>query len=184
MSGHDTPAERLPVAPDVPAILDVLTRHQVAFVVIGGVAVAHHGYIRATKEVDIVPSPDAANLARLWAALVELEARPLEIGEFRPDELPVAFGLEALLQFGNWALATKHGRLELLQHITGKLETLEDYERLENQADESRLPFGTVAFASYEDLIDLKTIAGRDLDLVDIRALREARGDTDTFRGP
>jgi len=31
--------------------------------------------------------------------------------------------------------------------------------------------------SSYEDLIDFKNLAGRDQDLTDIRALREARGD-------
>jgi hypothetical protein len=47
----------------------------------------------------------------------------------------------------------------------------------------SRRPYFvvTVLFASYEDLIDFKNIAGRDQDLIDIRALREARGETDSF---
>jgi len=36
-----------------------------------------------------------------------------------------------------------------------------------------------VLFVGYNDLLDLKTIAGRGQDLVDIRALGEARGATD-----
>lgn len=181
MSKGDGGREQSPVAPDITAILGALTRHGVAFVVIGGLAVAHHGYIRATKDVDIVPEPTGDNLERLWVALLELEARPIEIGDFRVEELPVPFTLENLLRLGNWALLTNGGRLDLLQHLQGKLETLEDYAALESQADRSRLPFGTVLFASYDDLIDFKNIAGRDQDLTDIRALREARGETDRF---
>ena len=172
-------APRGPAAPDIPAILSTLSRRHVAAVVIGGVAVAHHGYVRATKDVDIVPQPDAENLSRLWEALVELEARPLETNDFRVEELPVPFDRDALLQLGNWAVETRHGRLDILQYVSGKLETVADYEALARDADEARFAFGTVLFASYRDLVDFKNLAGRDQDLIDIRALREARGETD-----
>lgn len=184
MSGDGRGREQASIPPDIPAILGALSRHDVAFVVIGGLAVAHHGYVRATKDVDIVAEPTHDNLGRLRRALLELEARPIEIGDFRAEELPVPFTRESLLRRGNWALLTKDGRLDLLLHLHGKLETPEDYAALENRADRSRLPFGTVLFASYDDLIDFKNIAGRDQDLTDIRALREARGETDRFDGP
>lgn len=37
----------------------------VRFVVIGGVAVGVHGFVRATEDRDIVPDPDPENLNRL-----------------------------------------------------------------------------------------------------------------------
>jgi hypothetical protein len=169
---------KLPELPDIPSILEVLVRHEVDFVVIGGVAVAHHGYVRATKDVDIVPQPTRDNLFRLWSALEELEARPALLQEFGPEELPAPFTVEGLLELGNWNLDTRFGQLELLQYVGGKVETAEDYDRLRAAAASGRYEFGTVWVADYEDLIDFKNIAGRDLDLVDIRALREARGDT------
>lgn len=153
----------MPLLPDVTAILGTLARHKVELVVIGGVAVAHHGYLRATNDVDIVPEPTEENMHCLLQALVELEAEPLT--------------LEGLLEFGNWDLATKYGRLDILQYLAGKQETLEDYEALVQRADETRFDFGTVSFAGYEDLIDFKNLVGREQDLIDIRALREARGD-------
>lgn len=175
MGGDGAP--KTPLAPDVPAILTALLEHEVAFVVIGGVAVAHHGYVRATKDVDIVPEPDEENLGRLWNALVEMDTEPLALGDLRPDELPVPFTLQGLLQRGNWDLATRYGRVDLLQHVIGKVETRDDYEGLARRADAAHFDFGTVLFAGYDDLIDFKNIAGRDQDLTDIRALREARGD-------
>ena len=50
-------------APD--ELLLELSRAQVDFIVIGGVAVGVHGFIRATEDLDIVPDPDVANLERL-----------------------------------------------------------------------------------------------------------------------
>lgn len=169
--------QQIPLAPDVPAILRTLIKHRVSFVVIGGVAVAHHGYVRTTKDIDIMPGPSDANLHRLWAALQELDAAPLALQHFRPEERPEPFALEGLRKLGNWDLSTKHGRLDILQYIQGKLESADDYAALAQRSEETRFDFGVVRFVSYGDLLDLKTIAGRDQDLVDIRALREARGD-------
>ncbi len=38
---------------DVDALLRALYEHEVDFVVIGGLAVAAHGYVRATKDLDM-----------------------------------------------------------------------------------------------------------------------------------
>src|SRR5437773_866032 len=46
-------------------VLATLREHHVEFVVIGGIALAAHGYIRGTKDVDIVPEPSPENLQRL-----------------------------------------------------------------------------------------------------------------------
>jgi hypothetical protein len=60
---------------DPVALLEVLARHQVRFVVIGGIAALSHGYPLPTEDVDVTPARDRANLERLAAALRELEAR-------------------------------------------------------------------------------------------------------------
>jgi hypothetical protein len=98
--------QELPALPDIPALLNVFVRHRVSFLVIGGAAVAHHGFVRATKDLDVIPSPDADNLARLHDALMEVEARPLALEDFRPEELPVPVTVEGLRGLGNWDLAT------------------------------------------------------------------------------
>ncbi len=160
------------------AILATLVANEVEFLLVGGLAVGYHGYPRATKDIDIVPAPNATNLDRLWAALVELQAEMLALGEFHSRELPVPLSAEALRGGANWDLSTTHGRLDVIQHLDGALETPEDYERLRSGAVPGRYPIGTVWVAGYDDLIDLKTLAGRDQDLIDIRALREANDDT------
>jgi hypothetical protein len=60
--------------PDLAGLVGVLADYRVRYVVIGGVAVAAHGYVRATEDVDLVPDPDRDNLDRLGKALVSLDA--------------------------------------------------------------------------------------------------------------
>lgn len=56
-------------------LLAVLTRHQVEFVIVGGVAALLEGAPILTLDLDIVPRPTEDNLERLLDALGELQAR-------------------------------------------------------------------------------------------------------------
>jgi len=73
------PADPAGVAPGIDAareaLLGVLVRHEVAFVVIGGAAIQSHGRRYDTQDVDVTPDPDEHNLKRLADALNELDCR-------------------------------------------------------------------------------------------------------------
>ena len=56
-------------------ILAVLDRHGVTYVLIGGYAALVHGSTLPTTDIDITPRRDRENLAKLVAALDELDAR-------------------------------------------------------------------------------------------------------------
>lgn len=150
----------------VDRLLSALARHQVEFIVIGGFALAPHGYVRATKDLDIVPSPDLENLTRLAAALTELDAR-IEIGDLDPSELNIEPSAEALREGANWGLRTRFGHLDVMQDIPG----LRDYAHLHAGAIE----VDGVRFAGFAELISMKAAAGRDEDLRDIAAIQRAR---------
>ncbi len=60
---------------DYLAILKTLRRHGVDFIIVGGVCAVLHGAPVATFDLDVVHSREPHNLARLMAALEELDAR-------------------------------------------------------------------------------------------------------------
>jgi hypothetical protein len=166
-----TPGRTQPL--DAPALLRSLAQHQVDFVVIGGFSLAAHGVVRGTKDLDIVPNPDRGNLERLLRALEDLAAAPLELEEFRPEELPYPLNLDGLAAGGNWALSTRRGRLDVMQYI----EPLRGYEELRAAATLIEIDGdGPYAFAGLDHLVAMKRAAGRPQDLIDIADLERARG--------
>src|SRR3954469_15459828 len=62
------------VSPDPVGALEGLSRHGVAFVVVGNVAGVLHGSPVTTFDIDIVHRRDADNIQRLMTALPELKA--------------------------------------------------------------------------------------------------------------
>ena len=159
----------------IDALLEALIGAGVEFVVIGGVAVGWHGYIRATKDVDVVPDPDPDNLRRLATLLSEIGATVDGADDFDLGELPDPTDPEVLGLGGNWVLRTDLGRLDLMQ-VQGDIEL---WSKLHSQAVEGRFDEQPMRVCSYGDLLDLKRDAGRPQDLLDIEQLRLARSDAD-----
>lgn len=151
-------------------ILAALDKADVRFVVIGGFAVGAHGYPRATQDLDIVPDPAPENLNRLAAALQSLDAEVLGMEEFSETEVirPDAEGLQL---GGNFVLATRHGRLDVMQLVNPDLE----YKDLEAGAVEDEVFDQRVRFCGYGHLVAMKEAAGRPEDMIDLQRLRESR---------
>lgn len=158
---------------DIRGILAELTSQEVEFLIIGGVAVGFHGYVRATKDVDIVPAPDIQNLERLAAVLRGLDAQIEGAEDFENEELPDPLDPEALRLGGNWVLDTKFGRFDIMQWI-GEDEL---WGKLSPGAIETEIDGLSIKVVSYEDLIALKEMANRPEDLTDLQRLRQARGE-------
>ena len=68
------------------AVLSALARRGVRYVLIGSMAMAAQGLIRATRDMDVVVDPDPDNITRLKSALQQLFDDP-EIEAIRADEL-------------------------------------------------------------------------------------------------
>lgn len=90
----------------IDALLDALAEATIDFIVIGGVAVGWHGFIRATKDIDVVPDPHPDNLRRLAALLTEIGAAVDASDDFDLGELPDPTDAEVLGLGGNWVLQT------------------------------------------------------------------------------
>lgn len=149
------------------ALLDA----QVEFVVIGGVAVGTHGFIRATKDLDIVPAPDAENLGRLAQLLVKIEAQQVGAEEFSPDEFPYDPTDPAQLGEGaNFRLETRFGPLDIMQWVEG-IDSDLAYPELAPQALPVTFRDREMHVCSLEHLLAMKRAAGREQDLKDIEQL-------------
>lgn len=156
---------------DIEGILEALAEANVEFLLIGGVAVGFHGYVRATKDVDVVPSPDPNNLNRLARVLGRLGAEVEGAGEFEDGELPDPLDSDVLALGGNWVLRTRLGRFDVMQWIGD--EAL--WPRLSPQAVPAQIGNLSVLMVGYDDLVALKQEAGRPEDLADLRRLSQAR---------
>jgi hypothetical protein len=149
---------------DAGVIFEVLDRHKVDYVLIGGMAVQTHGHVRMTNDADLIPSPDPDNLERLAAALVELGARVLNPGH---EDEPVT--AEMLPRATIWQLTTDHGGVDVLHEVPGGREFTE----LRSKALEVRLGSTEIPVAGLDDLIRMKVARGRPVDLEDVAALTE-----------
>jgi len=170
------PSEIRPLRPE--PLLAVLAAHGVEYIVVGGYAVAAHGFARATKDVDICPDPGEENLARLGEALVELEAVPIGLAEFK-GEFDLEPDLDGLRMGGNWTLMTKHGRLDVMQTFSfdGAAGGEGSHRDLASHVVDRTFLGHRVKFCGYEDLLRMKRTADRAQDRVDIETLKAARGE-------
>ena len=161
-------------------ILTALAERGVDFVVVGGIAVQAHGYLRGTGDVDIVPRPSLLNLSRLAEVLVDLDAEVLRASG------PVNVTDPQLLKRAPLVpLITRSGRLDLIhiEHLAGAPRS---FDELRSRALVVALEGFEVPFAGLDDLVRMKRAAGRPQDLMDIGALtrddeeleREAREST------
>lgn len=64
--------KRAPDTTDIRRLAKTLQDHGVEYAVIGGIAMALHGFPRATKDIDLLLPIDADNNARLLEALAAI----------------------------------------------------------------------------------------------------------------
>jgi hypothetical protein len=148
------------------AILEVLTRHGVECVVIGGFAAFLQGSPFPTNDVDITPARERANFALLSAALTELEAKVRAEGL---DPMPFAHDADSLAAVQIWNLTTKYGDLDISLTPPGT----RGYSDLRRDAIEVELRGTKVLLASLADIVRSKGAANRDKDRRALPVLRE-----------
>ncbi len=109
----------MPDALDPLPLLRALHERGIEHIVVGGFAVNAHGFIRVTKDLDIVPSPAEGNLEKLAEMLRDLNARILDIDDFTLRRCQPIHAHLDLEMGGNYCLLTDLGRLDVMQWLTG-----------------------------------------------------------------
>src|SRR4051812_49097216 len=154
--------------PDVPLdaerILEALAEHRVDYVLIGGLAVQTHGHVRTTNDADLIPAPDPANLERLAAALRSLEARVLN-----PGEEATVIDAKMLPRATIWQFVTRDGGIDVMPEVPGG----RSFRELSKEALRVQLGDIEVPVVSLDDLIQMKLVRGRPVDLADVASLTD-----------
>ena len=153
-------------------VIRLLARHEVRYVLVGGLAAITHGSSLVTVDVDICYARDRPNLERLADALREIHA------DLRGAEPGLPFRLDAatLERGDSFTLATDLGALDILATPSGTA----GYDDLARTADRLELFGHEVLVASVDDLIRMKRAAGRTKDLLAVEELAALRDELDT----
>lgn len=143
--------------------LEVLGRHGVEAIVVGGVAAVLGGAPVSTFDLDIVHRRSADNVARLLDALTELDARYRDLAGrvLRPE----AHALEGP---GHHLLMTRCGPLDVL----GQIGTGSGYDELLAESEVLTMRDVSVRVLGLAALIRTKEQAGRDKDRAVLGILR------------
>jgi predicted nucleotidyltransferase len=154
-------------------LLERLGDAKVDFILVGGLAVNAWGFLRATRDVDLVPDPSSENLARLDALLMELGGR-VEVG----DRLLESSAIRTFLRTGDRTLVlTDLGRIDILQGLP----QVPTFSALDERATEVDLDGLVVKVCSLDDLLAMKRASDRPRDRDDLEALEAARDGDDPF---
>ena len=149
--------------PDLAGLVRELAEARIRYIVIGGIAVAAHAFVRATEDLDIVPDPTPANLDELCNVLVRIEARLLQDPSREID--PEIRG--ELHRGGNLTVTTTVADLDIVQRLPG----VPSYSELERDSWEAELNGAHFRVCSRADLIAMKRARGAAIDLADLERL-------------
>ena len=155
---------------DFGGLIRMLVDAGVDFIVVGGVAATIHGSARLTRDVDIVYSRAADNIARLSAALAPHS--PYLRGA--PPGLPFVCDAATIHRGLNFTLTTTLGDLDLLGEISGG----GVYQDLLPHSASVRIFDREVRCLELDWLIRVKRALGRPKDLeavAELEALQEER---------
>ncbi|MEO8528681.1 MAG: hypothetical protein ABI435_06360 [Pseudolysinimonas sp.] len=148
-------------------ILAALRKHEVDYVLIGGLAGTHWGSPFITYDIDITPERTRENLNRLSSALTDLGARIRTAAE--PEGLPFAHTGASLADAGVWNLRTPYGDLDISFVPNGTT----GFDDLTRDATLDRIEGVEVRVASLADIIRSKQAANRPKDQRVLPTLRE-----------
>lgn len=142
------------LAPDFRDILVELSRSKADFLLIGGWALAFHGHVRGTEDMDVLVRPNAENAKRVFAALAAFGA-PVASHKVTP-------GLFEQERYG-YRFGVKPHLVEVLTTIDGV-----NFDEAFKGHQTVSVDGYDVPVIGYEALLQNKRASGRPKDLADV----------------
>lgn len=145
-------------------LIERLCDANIDFVIVGGFAGMLHGSSLVTRDLDVCAVLSSENVAKLRAALADLQPTH----RFNPKRLSFLDTPDPGLGMNNLYLETELGPVDFLGSILG----IGDFERVRAASIEIELFGRRCRVISLQDLIQAKEALGRDKDLIAAKELR------------
>ncbi len=154
-----------PTGPDLKGVVADATAVGLEYVVIGGFSVIYHGYVRATKDSDLLVPEGTASDNAIARFLDRVEATRLYDGKkLSEEDISGAHHLR---------VNSRHGIIDLMR---GGLPPL-DFDTVSQRAEEAAWDGQSVRVAALMSLIGFKRLAGRPQDRQDLTKLEAIYGE-------
>ena len=158
----------------VVAIVERLNENGVEYLIVGGLAVVAHGYVRFTADVDLLLSVERDNLKRAVQALKMLGYRPRAPVPF--EDYIERSKRQEWAREKNMTVFSLFSVVHPATEVDLFLEPPIDFDAAYMRAVRQEVAPGiTATFCSLDDLIELKTLSGRPEDQADIDKLKDLR---------
>jgi len=140
-------------------LLLLLEKNRVEYVIVGGYAVAFHGYPRFTKDIDIFISESDKNIEKLRSALVDFGFAEADLSSeiFKDPGNIIQFGVSPM-------------RVDIINEIDGV-----SFNEVIAGCVRGKYGDVEVNFIGEKELIKNKRASGRDQDMVDVKRLEMKR---------
>lgn len=147
-----------PFNADFLEFLELLKKHEVTFLLVGGYAVILHGYVRSTGDMDLWVEPTAVNYKKLEKVYFDFGAPIFTEKEFLNQEFDV------------WSIGNEPIKIEILSSVKGLLFSESYKEKAVFKVGKLEIPF-----INFKDLIKAKQAVSRYKDLADIEQLTKIK---------
>ena len=138
--------------------LELLDKHNVDYLLVGGYAVILHGYGRSTGDLDLWINQNSENYKKLKQVYGDFGAPIFSIEDFESEKFDV------------WSIGVEPRKIEIITKVSGL-----------NFAESSRncmwleLEKVKVPYIDFDDLMKNKKATGRLKDLADIEQLKKKK---------
>ena len=150
-------------------ILKALEKERVNYAIIGGVAVVLYGYVRFTKDIDLLIDLSADNVQRFVKVLSALNFQPGV--PIDPLDMAKKEKREEWIREKNVKVITFYNpKSQLLQ-----IDVLITKDLADTKTTRKKIDSFEISIVEYDDLLNMKKETARPTDLIDIEKLEELR---------
>jgi len=154
-----------PSGPDIDGVVADANAVGLPYVVIGGFSVMANGFLRATKDSDLLVPDGRETDEAIIRFLERIEATRLRDGK--------TLNLDDVLNAHHIRVRSKHGIVDIMR---GGLPPL-DYETVERQAMDAEIGRQPARVAGLSSIVGFKRLADRPQDRRDLEELESFHGD-------